>query len=229
MADNEAELEEEVIEARPRKRGVVQKLTAKPKRNRANTQADNDFVMPDGDDDQAPLPKRIKTVATTEPAATEQIPTDEPTTGKRMETAKAKAKPKPRTATPTSALDRAQRAEEARFRKQKNVNKLAEAMKKQPEFKRPVITNSAQDKKVKKELRESMSTPVFPNVYTNLDNIIAVPYAFPQVESDMEAGEFGVLRIRWFPTASDPTHKALAEAVLARYKEATRRPRTQRW
>lgn len=72
--------------------------------------------------------------------------------------------------------------------------------------------------------------PVFPNVYTDLDKIIAAPYAFPQVELYMEVGEFGILRIRWFPTASDPDYQQLAKDALARHKDATsRRPRTQRW
>lgn len=117
----------------------------------------NDFVVPDGFDDQTPQPKRIKTVATTEATAADQTQTDEPIIGKRKKPAKVKKERKPRVETPTSAPDCAQSAEEARFRKQKNVTELMEVMKKRLEFSRPLIMASAQDKKVKKESRKSMS------------------------------------------------------------------------
>ncbi|KAL1645058.1 hypothetical protein SLS61_008491 [Didymella pomorum] len=210
---------------------------------RVDIKAYNDFVVPDGFDDQTPQPKRIKTVATTEATAADQTQTDEPIIGKRKKPAKVKKERKPRVETPTSAPDCAQSAEEARFRKQKNVTELMEVMKKRLEFSRPLIMASAQDKKVKKELRKSMSVlapalssgcgldtrtetdaddkmlntmylgkytkkiPVFPSVYTDLDNNIAAPYAFPQVELDMEAGQCVALRIRWFKSASNPDYK----------------------
>jgi hypothetical protein len=118
-ADNEVEEDEELVTARPRKRGVAQKLDAKTKRKRAITEADNYFVL-----------QRIKTVATTESSAIEQASTGKPTIGKRKETVRAKANPRPRSETPISALDCPQKSQEARFRKQKNINKLAEAVKK---------------------------------------------------------------------------------------------------
>lgn len=133
-----------------------------------DAKAENDFIVPDSDNNLAPPPKRIKAVATTgsgfsaaRPAATEDA-TDEPTndkpaTGKRKRTAKPKAERKPRIETPTSALDRAQKTEQARFRKQKNANKLVETLKKQPDFKRSAIMNSVQDQKLKKELRQSVT------------------------------------------------------------------------
>lgn len=129
-ADNEVEEDEELVTARPRKRGVAQKLDAKTKRKRAITEADNYFVLQEGFDDEVPSPKRIKTVATTESSAIEQASTGKPTIGKRKETVRAKANPRPRSETPISALDCPQKSQEARFRKQKNVNKLAEAVKK---------------------------------------------------------------------------------------------------
>lgn len=72
--------------------------------------------------------------------------------------------------------------------------------------------------------------PVFPNVYTGLDKTITASYAFPQVGLNMEDGDFGILRIRWFRTASDRNYQDLAEAGEARLKKATRRrPHSQRW
>lgn len=77
--------DEELVKARPRRRGVAQKLAAKPKRKRVNTTASNIFVVPEGFNDEAPLPKRIEATA-----STGWTPTDEPTTGKRKNTAKGK-------------------------------------------------------------------------------------------------------------------------------------------
>lgn len=78
--------------------------------------------------------------------------------------------------------------------------------------------------------KSTTKVPIFPNVYTDLDKTIAVGYAYPRVELDMEAGEFGILRIRWFPTASDPSCLELAEAALTRHREAlVRHAHRQRW
>lgn len=71
---------------------MAQKITAKPKRKWVIVKAEKEFVVPDGLDDEAPLPKRVKAVAITEFSATQRTPTEEPITGKRRETAKTKAK-----------------------------------------------------------------------------------------------------------------------------------------
>lgn len=71
--------------------------------------------------------------------------------------------------------------------------------------------------------------PIFPNVYTDLGKIVAAPHAYPQVDLDMEAGDVGVLCVRWFKTASDPSYQELVKNALDRHKEPTaRRPRKKR-
>lgn len=281
------------MQAQPRKRGVAQKFTAKLKRKRIDVAAENDFVVPDPSEHKAPPRKRVKAVASSDPVVDEPAG-DVAAPGKRKRATKPKSPPKPRIEGPTSTIDRAQRAEDLRFRKQKNANKFAEFVNKNADYKKSVAINSAQDQALKQEMRKSISVlppaissgrgldsefvnkktrseyrdmhrgkieatagasqgrmekdpndpqirimhlakytkkiPIFPNVYTDLDNIITTPHVYPQVEADMDAGEFGILRIRWFSTASDANYEALAKDALARHKDATaRRLRDRRW
>ncbi|KAH6620545.1 hypothetical protein C7974DRAFT_378570 [Boeremia exigua] len=65
--------------------------------------------------------------------------------------------------------------------------------------------------------------PTFPHVLTDLSTIIATLHLYPQVEVDMEAGVYGVLRIRSFKKGiCDPDYKALAKTASARHRAAIR-------